>query len=63
VFQLTQRPQTMVTVEDLPGVFCGRMPANDQWFVLTGGAKVTHEPVELGLAHPVGIVRMRIQFV
>ncbi|MHC5000561.1 MAG: hypothetical protein ACYTE1_07075 [Planctomycetota bacterium] len=28
-----------------------------------GGAKVTHEPVELGLAHPVGIVRMRIQFV
>jgi hypothetical protein len=53
----------VVTVEDLPGVFFGRMPAIDQWFVLARGVKMAHEPIELGPAHPVGIVRMRMQFV
>jgi hypothetical protein len=49
----------MVTVEYLPGILFKWMFSYDERFVLTGGLDMTSGRVELGLAHPVGIVRMQ----
>ena len=61
MFKLTQRPQTMMTVKQLPTVYFCQMFPHDEWFILPGGFKMVNELVEFNLAHPIRIIRMRIK--